>query len=189
MQNLLDWLSQPWEWYVAGFLISLMIPALYLFENKRFGISTSFRHLCAAVLPSKNPFFQYDWKGEGAWQLAMCLGMVLGGWLAATFLPNPHDVAISEATKADLMKLGISNFSGLAPQSVFSWEGLLSLKGFVLIVVGGFLVGFGTRWADGCTSGHAISGLANFELPSLLAVVGFFAGGLFATYFLLPLIF
>lgn len=182
MQIVLEWLSQPWEWYVAGFLISLMIPALYLFENKRFGISTSFKHICAAVLPSKNPFFQYDWKNEGAWQLALCLGMILGGCIAVYLIPNPNEIALAASTKTDLAKIGIVDFSGFAPKEIFSWESLASTKGLLFIVVGGFLVGFGTRWADGCTSGHAISGLANFELSSLLAVIGFFAGGLFITF-------
>jgi hypothetical protein len=97
-----------------------------------------------------------------------------------------HDIAISAETRVALTKLGIHDFSGVAPHQLFSWRALLTLRGFVSVVVGGFLVGFGTAYAAGCTSGHAISGLANFELPSLIAVIGFFAGGLAATYFILP---
>jgi len=97
-------------------------------------------------------------------------------------------VAISAATRNSLSGLGIHNFHGVAPRELFTWHALLTLRGFLSVVVGGFLVGFGTAYAGGCTSGHAISGLANFELPSLIAVIGFFAGGLAATYFILPFV-
>ena len=84
--------------------------------------------------------------------------------------------------------IGMETFEGLAPAQFFSWEGLATVPGFVMVVFGGFLVGFGARYAGGCTSGHAISGLANLQLPSLLAVAGFFAGGLLATWLILPLL-
>ena len=178
----------PWPWYVAGPAIGLFVPALLLVGNELFGVSSSLRHTCAAVLPGKIEYFRYDWKGVGLWNLLFVLGILVGGVLASQH-GGPHNIAISEATKIDLAKLGIHDYSGLAPRELFRWSALLSLKGFVLIVVGGFLVGFGTAYAGGCTSGHAISGLADFQLPSLIAVVGFFAGGLIATYFILPLLF
>jgi len=115
-------------------------------------------------------------------------GVFVGGFLASHW-GTPHDVAISEQTRVALMKLGIHDFSGVAPHEIFNWHALLTLRGFVSVIAGGFLVGFGTAYAGGCTSGHAISGLANFQLPSLIAVLGFFAGGLLATFFLLPLLF
>lgn len=121
----------------------------------------------------------------GLWNLVFLAGVLIGGFLAA-HIGHPHDVAISPATRAALTRLGLHDFSGFAPHEIFSWSALLTLRGFVSIVIGGFLVGFGTGYAGGCTSGHAISGLANFQLPSLIAVIGFFAGGLAATYFILP---
>ncbi len=186
---MLELLSQPWPWYVAGPLIGLLVPALLLLGGKQFGISSNLRHLCAATIPGRVDFFKYDWKKAGLWNLTFVLGIFLGGVVAATLLHNPDPIAISAATKADLTALGVADFDGLVPASVFSWSGLLTLPGFVMIVIGGFLVGFGARYAGGCTSGHAISGLADLQLPSLIAVLGFFAGGLFVTFVVLPLLF
>lgn len=180
--------SHPWPWYIAGPVIGLFVPALLLAGNKVFGVSSNLRHICAIVFPSRIEYFRYNWKANGRWNLLFAAGMLLGGLLAAHGTAT-QTIAISEQTKLALTKLGIHNFSGLAPVELFSWSALLTLKGFVSVIVGGLLVGFGTAWAGGCTSGHAISGLANFQLPSLLAVLGFFAGGLIATYFLLPLLF
>jgi uncharacterized membrane protein YedE/YeeE len=178
--------SAPWPWYLAGPAIGLFVPALLILGNKVFGVSSSLRHLCSAVLPARFEYFGYDWKRIGLWNLVFVGGILLGGFLSA-YWGAPREVAISEQTRLALARLGIHDFSGLAPHELFSWPGLLTLKGFVSVILGGFLVGFGTAYAGGCTSGHAISGLADLQLPSLIAVVGFFAGGLIATHFLLPL--
>ena len=189
MTDIFNAIVQPWPWYVAGPIIGLIVPLLLLVGGKQFGVSDNLRHICAAALPTDLEFFKYDWKSKGLWNLTFALGILLGGFLASTILQGPDAaVAISEATRAELQTLGISDFTGLAPKEVFSWSGLLSLPGVVLIIGGGFFVGFGARYAGGCTSGHAISGLANLQLPSLLAVVGFFVGGLVVTHFVLPLI-
>ncbi len=189
MTAIVDAIVQPWPWYVAGPLIGLIVPLLLLLGGKQFGVSENLRHICAATLPTKLDYFKYDWKKTGLWNLTFVLGIVLGAFVAATILQGPDAViGISEATKSDLQALGIYDFTGLAPKEIFSWSGLLSIPGVVLIIGGGFFVGFGARYAGGCTSGHAISGLANMQLPSLLAVVGFFAGGLLVTHFILPLI-
>ena len=185
---MLELLSEPWPWYVAGPLIGLMVPLL-LWAGGEFGVSENLRHICAAVLPTRNEFFRYDWKATGLWNLTFALGIVLGGAVAGTVLASPDPLVVSDATTADLEAMGVTTLEGLAPAQVFSWEGLATVPGFVMIVIGGFLVGFGARYAGGCTSGHAISGLANRQLPSLLAVLGFFAGGLLATWVILPLLF
>jgi hypothetical protein len=166
----------------------VIVPALLLVGGKMFGVSENLRHICAAVLPTTD-FFKYDWKREGGWNLALIAGAVIGGVIASTLLSNPDAIAIADSTKADLARLGITDVSGVAPASIFSWTGLATTKGFILIVVGGFLVGFGSKYAGGCTSGHAMMGLADLQLPSLLAVIGFFAGGLLVTHLLFPLIF
>ena len=184
---MLELLSEPWPWYVAGPLIGLMVPLL-LWAGGEFGVSENLRHICAAVLPTRNDFFRYDWKA-GLWNLTLALGIVVGGAVAGTVLASPDPLVVSAATTADLEVMGLTTLEGLAPAQVFSWEGLATVPGFVMIVIGGFLVGFGARYAGGCTSGHAISGLANRQLPSLLAVLGFFAGGLLATWVILPLLF
>lgn len=186
---MIELISQPWPWYIAGPLIGLMVPLLLIIGGKVFGISANLRHMCAATLPGKIEFFQYDWKKSGTWNLVFIVGVLIGGAIATFVLASPDPaIGISEATRMDLQGLGITDFSGIAPAEIFSWTGLMTLPGFLMIVGGGFLVGFGARYAGGCTSGHAISGLADLQLPSLVAVIGFFAGGLLVTYVLLPLI-
>jgi uncharacterized protein len=189
---MLESLAAPWPWYVAGPLIGLVVPLLLVAGGKVFGVSANLRHLCAATpAPErlKPTFLRYDWKQSGGWNLFFVAGVGLGGFLAVTLLGMPDaGQSISQATRSDLMALGIQDFSGLVPADLFSWEALLSPAGFLAIVAGGFLVGFGARYAGGCTSGHAISGLADLQLPSLVAVVGFFVGGLLVTFGLLPLI-
>jgi hypothetical protein len=179
------WFWKEWPWYVAGPLLGLFVPALLITGNKLFGVSSNLRHLCSAIVPGKVEFFHYDWRRAGLWNLTFLAGVLIGG-LLVFHAGGPQSVAISAETRATLTKLGIHDFSSAAPIELFSWHALLTLRGFVLVVVGGFLVGFGASYAGGCTSGHAISGLANFELPSLIAVCGFFAGGLAATYLILP---
>jgi uncharacterized membrane protein YedE/YeeE len=181
------WFQGEWPWYVAGPLIGLFVPALLIVGNKSFGISSNLRHLCSIIAPGRVEFLRYDWRRVGLWNLVFLAGVLIGGFIAF-HAGAVHPVAISVETRIALMKLGIHDFSGVAPQELFSWHALLTLRGFISVVVGGFLVGFGTAYAGGCTSGHAISGLANFELPSLIAVIGFFAGGLAATYLILPLL-
>ncbi len=183
-------LQAPWPWYVAGPLIGLMVPALLLIGGKSFGISSNLRHACAALVPSGIPLFEYDWRREGGWNLLCALGIVIGGLLASSvLLPDGYTVAISPATERDLHVLGLHDLSGLMPQELMGWAALASRRGWLTLGLGGFLVGFGSRWAGGCTSGHAISGLATFQLPSLIAVIGFFAGGLLMTHLILPLLF
>jgi hypothetical protein len=178
-------LTHPWPWYVAGPLIGLFVPALLILGNKQLGISSNLRHLCAAVVPGRVEFFRYDWRQTGLWNLVFLAGLVVGGFIGGKLLAAPS-VAISAEAQAQLAALGIHDFSGLVPRELFSWSSLLTLRGSVLTVLGGFLVGFGTAYAGGCTSGHGIAGLADLQLPSLIAVLGFFAGGLLATYLILP---
>ena len=185
---MLSLLSRPWPWWVGGPIIGLMVPALLIFGNKSFGLSSNLRHICAACFPGKGGFFRYDWKQTGGWNLAVLLGTLAGGFIGARFLAA-GSVAISARTQAALTSLGVHDFSGLAPHEVFTWAAIATPRGFIMIVVGGFLVGFGTAYAGGCTSGHAIAGLADFQKASLVAVIGFFAGGLIATFLLLPSLF
>jgi len=186
MNDVLDWISQPWPWFVAGPMISLVMLSLLLFGDS-FGISSNLRTVCSILGGGKNcDYFDFDWKGQ-LWNLVFAGGLVLGGYIAHHFLSSPDDMQLSVETVKELQSFGLENpGSSLVPESIFSWESLLTLRGFVMLVIGGFLVGFGTRYAGGCTSGHAISGLSDLQLPSLIAVIGFFIGGLFVTYLLLP---
>lgn len=187
MNEFLNWVSQPWPWYVAGPMIGLTVPILLIFGNRSFGISSSLRHVCAVCVPAKIPFFQYNWREE-IWNFMFVAGVFLGGVVAALFLSNPETIVVAESTQRDLRALGLTDFNNLLPAEIFSWEHLLSLKGFFFMVVGGFLVGFGTRYAGGCTSGHAIMGISNLQWPSVVATIFFMLGGLVMTHLLLPFI-
>lgn len=177
---------QPWPWYVAGPLIGLFVPALLLVGNKSFGISANLRHVCAIALPGRTEFFRYDWRQAGSWNLAFAVGILLGGVVAAQFLASPEGTQLSVSARASITALGVTDFTGLVPRELFSWRALATWPGFTMLVGGGLLIGFGTAYAGGCTSGHAISGLADLQPSSLVAVIGFFAGGLIATWFILP---
>jgi uncharacterized protein len=185
---MLEFLHQPLPWYVGGILIGLMVPALLIFGNKQFGISSSMRHFCVALVPGNVKYFKYDWKKESC-NLFLVLGLFIGGAIAATFMSNPHDIAISEGTKSELIKMGITDFSSYIPKQIFSWDKLSTLPGFVVMIVGGFLVGFGARYANGCTSGHCIMGNSLLNAGSLISTICFFIGGLITTWLIYPLIF
>jgi uncharacterized protein len=180
-------LRQPWPWWAAGIIIGLTVPALLLIGNRHFGLSANLRHICAACFPANISFFKYDWKKE-SWNLFFAGGIVIGAVIAATLLADPNPVQVAPALAAELQGYGINDYSNMVPTQVVSWESLLTVRGFILMVVGGFLVGFGTRYAGGCTSGHAIMGLSNLQWPSLVATIAFMAGGFIMANFILPLI-
>lgn len=184
----IDVIRQPWPWYVAGPLIGLTVPTLLLLGNKSFGISSSLRHICAACVPANISFFNYDWKKE-SWNLFFVAGVTLGGFFATYFLTNPDAFQIAPATETALRAYGIRDFTGMMPSDLFAAGNVFTLKGLFFFVIGGLLVGFGTRWAGGCTSGHAIMGLSNLQVPSLIATICFMVGGFAMTHLLLPLIF
>ncbi len=184
---MLELIKNPWPWYVAGPLIGFTVPLLLILGNKSFGISSSLRHICASCMPAKIPFFQYEWKKE-AWNLVFVFGILIGGFLAIQFLSNPNPIEVSSDLKTELAGYGITNYSNLVPLDIVNWSSLFSLRGFILIVVGGFLVGFGTRYAGGCTSGHSIMGLSNLQWPSLVATICFMIGGFIMANLILPTI-
>lgn len=185
---MMDFLYKPWPWYVAGPLIGLTVPVLLLLDNKRLGISSTLRQVCAACVPANIPFLKYDWKRE-AWNLYFVGGIFIGGYLAGNLFANPQPVALSTATVETIQSWGIVNSGGLMPETIFNFSYLLSWKGFLIVAVGGFMVGFGTRYAGGCTSGHGIFGLSNLQWSSLVATLLFFAGGIVVSNWILPFIF
>ncbi len=176
----------PLPWYIAGPIIGFMAPLLLWIGGKSFGVSANLRHLCAALLPARTGFFAYDWKRTGLWNLTFATGIMLGGVIAPGHAAEGFILRLNPHTTAYLEAAGLRTFTGLAPAQLFSPAALGSTAGLVCVAVGGLLVGFGARYAGGCTSGHAISGLATLQPASLAAVVGFFAGGLVVTHFLLP---
>lgn len=182
-----DLINGPWPWYIAGPLIGLTIPTLLILGNKAFGISSSLSHICAACFPANVSFFKYDWKKE-AWNLFFVLGIFLGGILAAILLKNPEPVDINPKLVVELSQYGIVDYSNVIPAEVVNWSSLFTVKGFIMIVAGGFLIGFGTRYAGGCTSGHSIMGLSTLQWPSLVATCCFMIGGFLMANLILPII-
>ena len=185
--SLIEYIKQPWPWYVAGPIIGLTVPVLLIIGNKAFGVSSSLRHICAACMPASVPYLKYDWKKE-QWNLFFVAGIALGGMIAITLFANPEPMQVSSKLAADLAGYGVTDYTGVVPKQIFSWNSLLTVRGIIMIVAGGFLVGFGTRYAGGCTSGHSIMGLSNLQWPSLVATCCFMAGGFIMTNLFLPYI-
>lgn len=185
----MDFLLEPWPWYVGGPLIAFVMFLLFYY-GKKFGISSNLETICALGGAGKlHEHFDFDWKKSG-WNLMFILGTVIGGFIAFKFLTPNEAVALNPQTVQDLAAIGFSDAgASYLPDELFSVESMLTLKGFLLLLGAGILVGFGARYAGGCTSGHAITGLSNLEIPSLISVIGFFIGGLIMTWLLLPLIF
>jgi hypothetical protein len=186
---MIDLLNEPWPWYVAGPLIGLMVPLFLMIGNKSFGISSSLRHVCAMCFPGNIKYFKYEWKTE-LWNVFFVIGLVIGGFITAKFFTpeSRYLIDLNPETKEALKSLGIEHFEGFVPADIFSWENLMTQHGVIFVIIGGFLVGFGTRYANGCTSGHSITGLAHLQWSSLVATIGFFIGGLLMTHLLLPVI-
>jgi uncharacterized membrane protein YedE/YeeE len=182
-----EWIKQPWPWYVAGPLIGLTVPLLLIMGNKAFGVSSSLRHICAACIPANIPFFKYNWRKE-TWNLFFVAGILLGAIVATEWLNNGAPVVVNPKLVNDLQQYNINDYSSIVPVDLFNWPSLLTLRGFILMVAGGFLVGFGTRYAGGCTSGHAIMGLSNLQWPSLVATCCFMIGGFITANLILPAI-
>jgi uncharacterized protein len=174
VNELIEALRGPWPWWVSGLAIGAMVPLLLLLANRQFGVSSTLRHLCAAYAPIKPAFLRYDWRKE-SWSLYLVAGIVVGAAIARLLLMAQPGPLIDDVPQSAPM-----------PEQLFSWQALGTPRGLFLMVVGGFLVGFGSRWANGCTSGHAIMGLSLRQRASLLAVAGFFAGGLFISWLVLP---
>lgn len=185
----MDFILQPWPWYISGPLLAIVMFLLIYF-GKTFGMSSNLRTFCAmAGAGKKSDFFKIDYKTQ-KWNLMVVFGAVIGGFIAHFFLSNDTNIQLNPQTIEKLQTFGFKNIGkALVPPEIYNWDAVFSIKGILILLIGGFLVGFGTRYAGGCTSGHAITGLSNLQIPSLIAVIGFFVGGLIMTHFILPLIF
>ena len=180
---------QTWPWHLSGFLIGIVMLCLIYF-GKNFGMSTNLQALCSMTgIGSRIAYFDFDWKAN-RWNFIVVLGAMAGGFVAVHFMSDTTNVSINPKTIAQLSHLGIDSPKGqLMPKALFGEQIWQSPKSILILLCGGILIGFGTRYAGGCTSGHAISGLSNLQLPSLIAVIGFFIGGLIMAHFILPLLF
>ncbi len=185
---MIEFFLQPWSWWFSGVMISMVMFTL-LYFGKSFGFSSNLRTLCSVAGAGKAvKFFDFDWKTQ-SWNLVFLVGAIIGGWIAKNVLSDGQVLALSQSAIESLAQLGFDSPSGAQPDEIFGWESVLTLKGFLILSFGGLMVGFGSRYAGGCTSGHAISGLSDLQIPSLIAVIGFFIGGLLMTHVLFPLIF
>lgn len=159
---MLEAILEPWPWWVVGPLLGLMVPLLLVFAGKNFGISGSFRDIAAVCTPRsvKTSYLNYDWR-KNAWKIFLAGGVVLGGFIG-NYVLSAEPVPF------------------LPPQ-------YYTPIGVITLAVGGILVGFGTRYADGCTSGHSIMGMSSLQVTSLIATICFFIGGLIMTWLIMPL--
>lgn len=186
--EIIEFFKQPWHWALAGTVIAA-VKFILIFFGQSFGFSSNLRTLCAVCGAGNTvDFFKFDWKAQ-TWNLVFLVGAIVGGFIAHQYLSTNEAVKIASTTIADLQKINIAAPTGLQPNELFGIDALFTAKGFSILAIGGLLIGFGTRYAGGCTSGHAISGLSNLQLPSLIAVIGFFIGGLVMTFLIFPLIF
>jgi uncharacterized protein len=185
----MDIILNPWSWYISGPLIAIVM-ALLLYFGENFGMSSNLKTMCTIVGAGKfSDFFKTNWKDQ-VWNLTVVLGAIIGGYIAVTYLSNNSITNLNPTTVTELKHMGFQNAgTTLVPNEMFDLKAITSVKGLSLLIIGGLLVGFGTRYAAGCTSGHAITGLSSLQKPSLIAVIGFFIGGLIMTNFILPLIF
>ncbi|MCR9288262.1 MAG: YeeE/YedE family protein [Bacteroidetes bacterium] len=188
---MIEFISQPWHWAASGAMI-VFVMFLLLWFGGEFGVSGNLRTMCSIFGGGKGcEFFDFNWRAQ-IWNLVFIGGAVIGGFIASNYLASPEPVNISAETEAYLKTVGIDTprtmeeGAGFVPNEIYGTENAFSLSNLIILIIGGFLIGFGTRWAGGCTSGHAISGLANLQLPSLIAVIGFFIGGLLMAWVILP---
>ncbi len=189
--NIIEIISQPWHWAFSGAMIALVL-ILLTWMGRSFGVSLSFRNICSiSGAGKKNSFFNINLKDE-YWRMVFVIGGIVGGIIGFTLLKSPEPVAIAESTIQNLKSLGLdypaSDEKGLGfvPTAMYNFG---NLTGVIFAILGGFLVGFGSRYGDGCTSGHAISGLSHLQISSLITVIGFFIGGLIMNHLLMPLFF
>ena len=185
----MDLINESWHWSLSGVMI-VFVMFLLIYLGKRFGVSSSFKAMCSALgAGNKISYFSYNWKSHD-WLFLFVVGAILGGLIASNFMPNQNPMELGDTTKQYLSDINVSLPSNgeMAPPEIFSLDGLKNPTYLIMLIIGGLLIGFGTRYAGGCTSGHAITGLSNLQLPSLVAVIGFFIGGLTMTYFILPTI-
>ena len=163
-------MNEPLSWYIAGPLLGLMVPLLLVLKEKQFGISSSY-HYILSLLPTRISYFNYD-RRQDQWQVFFAIGLILSGFVAIQFF-------------------GFSDAFVVLPMKKYTVQAsnIYQLNNAVEFFIGGILVGFGARYANGCTAGHCIMGCSQFALSSILATICFFIGGLIGSYFVVPQLF
>lgn len=185
----MDFLFHTWHWAITGFLIGIIMLTLNYF-GKVFGMSSNLRSLCTMAGAGKfSDFFRFDVKSQ-YWNLMVVLGAMIGGFVAVHYMNDPSNVTLNPKTIKQLQVMNIDVPDGkMLPNALFGNAIFESPKVILILLIGGLLIGFGSRYAGGCTSGHAIAGMSNLQRQSLKAVIGFFIGGLIMAHFIFPLIF
>lgn len=158
----------PLHWSAAGVAIGAITLLMLWLMNQRLGISTGFENLCALVV--RIPYFERDEiRASQRWRLPFLAGLVVGGFLSAA----------TSGGWTPFWDLGMFDASvGWGPAGKLAW-----------MFAGGLLIGFGTRLAGGCTSGHGIFGVANLERASIASTLSFMAAGIVATHFVYRVVF
>ncbi len=179
----------PWSWFTSGLLIGIVLFLFHYF-GKNFGVSSHLETICTLSGAGKySSYFKKNWKTK-KWGLIVTLGLIIGGFLANNYLSTDTPIKLNQNTIEDLEKIGFKNIGySMFPEEIYGNSTVLSIKNISILLIAGICIGFGARYAGGCTSGHAINGLSNFQLPSLIAVTGFFLGGLCMVWLFFPLIF
>ena len=184
-----DFIMNPWPWYVAGPLITL-IMFFQMYLGKKLGVSSNFQTMCSVAGANKlADYFRIDVKSK-IWGFVFIVGIVIGGYISANYLSYDHKVNLSSHTVSSLKQLGFDPIDDeYVPSKIYDLRGGKNTEGILILLIGGIFVGFGARYANGCTSGHAISGTSNLQIPSFIALAGFFIGGLIMVYLIYPIIF
>jgi len=184
---MIEALTGTWPWYVTGPLLGLMVPILLFAGNKHFGVSTSLQHVCAATIKPNAKYFRYDWK-KSSWNLVFVAGTIIGAVLAVTLLNADRSPALSAEARQLFGSWGMTEADSLQPAELFALSRENLLRPLVALGLGGFLVGFGARYAGGCTSGHAIMGTSLLNVGSYVAVLAFLVGGFAVSNLIVPLV-
>lgn len=151
--------AEPWPWWMGGLVIGALVPLLYYFLNTALGVSTGFGNFAKLLFPKTT----LSWLNSKSFssvvnhRFYMMMGMLIGAFSAGRVMGLPV-VTIEMGVFSETLQWPI-------------WGNVL------WFLMGGFLLGLGARIAGGCTSGHSIHGLANFQLSSLVATICFLIFG------------
>ncbi len=147
---------ERWPFWAGGAAIGTFLLTFLVYGRRMLGVSTGFEDVCAA------PFTA---QARKSWRLPFMVGIAAGGLLASTL------------SGGVVLTTAMGTFDTL-------WHASLPVK-IALFTTGGILIGFGTRLAGGCTSGHGISGVAQLAPSSLIATATFMSSGFITTQLLI----
>ena len=163
----MDWLTaSTWSPYVAGIGIGILSWLAFLFSDKTIGCSTPFARTSGMIerlfrgdKVLERPYFK-EFSPVIGWDWMLIVGVLIGAFISV-LLSGSFDLK----WVPDLWQQTFGNTPVIR---------------MIVALVGGILMGIGSRWAGGCTSGHGISGTLQLAISSWISVLGFFVGGIAA---------